>query len=83
MTKRKPIRGQLTAEAMIVISERILAKERAWRAALGVPRGLLVPDKPLPALGGLPPSCRVSQSRRYSSISRSSFRSRSQSSGCS
>jgi hypothetical protein len=50
MTKRKPIRGQLTTEAMIAIAERILAEKEAWRAALGVPKGVLVPDEPtLPA----------------------------------
>jgi hypothetical protein len=41
--------GQFTVEAMIAISERILANKRAWRTAVGVPQGFLIPEKPLPA----------------------------------
>jgi hypothetical protein len=37
---------QFTPEAMIRRAREIEAKERAWRAALGVPEGFLVPDKP-------------------------------------
>jgi hypothetical protein len=39
----------LTAEAMIVIGEQIEAARKEWRCALGIPQGLEIPDKPLPA----------------------------------
>lgn len=40
---------QLTAEGAERISKRIEAKEAAWRTALGVPQGFLIPEPPLPA----------------------------------
>ncbi len=40
---------QLTGEAMTELANKILAEEAAQRRALGVPDGLEIPPKPMPA----------------------------------
>src|SRR5262245_22520730 len=39
---------QLSAEGFAEIAKRITAERKAWRKALGVPQGFLIPEKPLP-----------------------------------
>lgn len=40
---------QLTGEAMIEIANKVVAERAARRKALGVPEGLEIPPKPIPA----------------------------------